>query len=252
MDPRTQQKLAERSALDAFLRAVHLQPMEVEDDRESPDFALTLPGRRIGLELTSYVRGQSPDPGGSLARENEAQHDRIVARAQKLYEATHEPAVSVSVFWHHGRPALPERRLAELLVSLVRGAIPDFGGNATAQSDVTWDGLPPELREIVRQVNITRWADGHKMWSSPEGGIISVSKEEIVNCIAIKERKLTTYTGAWDEIWLLIYATDKFVSEMMELRPEAMNAEYRTGFARVYVLQRSRADVVRLRLIAHA
>jgi hypothetical protein len=84
---------------------------------------------------------------------------------------------------------------------------------------------------------VRRWATGHTLWTSPQSGIISAGPEEIEHCIARKEDRIAVYRQDWDEVWLLIHATDYYLSGTLDLLPEAMNAEYVTDFDQVHVLQ---------------
>lgn len=138
---------------------------------------------------------------------------------------------------HRERATLPAKKLAALIANVVVRAVPHLDPTAkVAYSHVIWHGFPDELRPLLQRITVERWAKGHTLWQSPQGGIISVTSDEVASCIAAKESKLSTYRGAWDEIWLLIHATDYLLSGTMDLLPDAIEASYDTGFDRVYVL----------------
>src|SRR5580704_4998378 len=65
---RSTQKASERQTLDTLLSALGLRPEAKPVEGETPDFMLTLSGRRIGVEVTMYRSGDTVE-GGSERRQ---------------------------------------------------------------------------------------------------------------------------------------------------------------------------------------
>lgn len=198
------------------------------------------------MELIGYVRGQGTK--GSSLRQKEEFRARVVRDAQKLYQDSGAPSVCVRIRWHQQRPAIPANQLASLIAEVVAQACPDFPATGhVAQTHVTWYGLPSELRPLIQRITVDRWVRGHTHWTTPQSGYIGVTRDEIATRVAMKDSKLSRYRSVWDEAWLLIHATDFYLSGTMDLLQEAVQAEYDTDFDRVFVLQ-SVGDVVELKL----
>lgn len=240
-----QQKLLERIALQEFLRVLAISPY-VADGPEPPDFSLSLDGSRIGLELIGYVRGQGP--AGSSLRQEEEFHARVVQQARRLYLDSGAPPVCVRIRWHHQRPTISLNQLASRIAEVVREACPAFPAQGqVAQAHVTWQGLPAELQPSIQRITVDRWTRGHTHWTTPQSGFIGATRDEIATCVLMKNSKLKRYRSSWDEAWLLIHTTDFYLSGTMDLLPEATQAEYDTGFDRVFVLE-SVGQVTELKL----
>jgi hypothetical protein len=85
---RRTKKQCERFWLDLLLELTGVSPSEVVE-RERPDFALTLDGRRIGVEVTDLC-----DPQLEM---HDSLSTRIIDKASKEFTAAGGPPLDVSV-----------------------------------------------------------------------------------------------------------------------------------------------------------
>jgi hypothetical protein len=80
---RSNQKLSERQTLDGILAALGLQPDQVPDEGEAPDFTMVVSGHTVGVEITMYQSGDMLDDG-KQRRQAESEWDRLKLAADKF------------------------------------------------------------------------------------------------------------------------------------------------------------------------
>ena len=83
---RSTQKASERQTLDTVLSALGLRSDADPVEGETPDFMLTLSGRRIGVEVTMYRSGDIVE-GGSERRQAEAEWGNLLSASDAFRSA---------------------------------------------------------------------------------------------------------------------------------------------------------------------
>jgi hypothetical protein len=87
-------KLRERFFLERFVEAAHL-PLEIVEQRESPDFLVRFENRVVGVEVTRLFVAH--DANGPLPQAQESISEGIVGKARRLYELSSGSPAHVSI-----------------------------------------------------------------------------------------------------------------------------------------------------------
>ena len=102
------QKSSERQTLDVVLAALGLRPDQEPEAGETPDFIVSLAGRRIGVEVTMYSSADTV-AGGHRRRQVESEWDKLLAAA-RAYCSTRPELHDINVRLRFSGP-VPSRRL---------------------------------------------------------------------------------------------------------------------------------------------
>jgi hypothetical protein len=108
------QKDRERAVLNHLLAFGEIAATVVEGG-EAPDFILDIDGRRVGVEVTDYLRGRSDV--GSAQRQQHAFIRRVLSKAKSASERAGGPPLYVTVDWLPGRASDREDNLGTSLAA---------------------------------------------------------------------------------------------------------------------------------------
>ncbi len=217
-----------------FLEAGNLE-FEI-DPGEAPDFTLTSGTNRVGLEVTRIFH--QSDIKGKPRKVVENLRDRVLSHAHRLYHATANPPVHVSVFFKSGH-AIGKSEvspLAQKLVSLVIRNLPD--SDSCKKAEFNWinrEWFPEE----IDQISVWRFAWLTKSnWSAPDSEYVpKCSVELIQETISKKNGKFASYAETHPNCWLLVVADDFSLSGTFDFTPAVLAHGYTSSFKRVYLLQ---------------
>jgi len=225
-------KERERHYLQLLSKCLGLSLDEVSEP-EPPDFVVVGQEFRLGIEFTKF-RLPIPD-GRRPRREVESLQDRIVARAQHLYEAEVGNPLYVKVIfssWDPLKKATVEehaRQLADLVRSL---SVPRSLRDQPVEVPI--ETVPEPFDEI----SIYGSVDGKdSLWSANSSAwVAEVSSEDIRVQITRKEPMAKPARKQCDELWLVIVNDIFDHGEPVAISDVARSEPYHHSFDRLYWL----------------
>jgi hypothetical protein len=212
---------------------------------ERPDFLFLEDTRVLGVEVTEYSQGDTPQ--GSPLRERQAVRRRICGEAAQEFARRHPDGPSVRVDVHFDGET-PPHDLAVPLVELVEGHLPGQGKSTAIAAKPG----QPLLRGWAWRVSIFNYepiGTSHD-WYPFDSGSLGWSQAEIQAFIDAKAKKVSDYLDRCDEVWLLIAALGDGIATTL-LKPwggEERLEYYGYGFGRVFILDSATAKAWELRL----
>jgi hypothetical protein len=207
---RPSKKASERQTLDRVLSGLGLCPDTEPVEGETPDFMVTLSGRRIGVEVTMYRSGETVE-GGSERRQAEAEWPKLLAASDAFRSARPELGdVNVGFMWKG--PVPPRRLHAEFMEEVA--AFTRAHRDELKSSDIDYwpqDFSTTLLREYLQTIYLR--IDRHAVWyTSLAAGFVALPETStIAEIVAEKSRK--RFRPA-DELWLVIQS-GTLISEML-------------------------------------
>src|SRR6266851_3227985 len=114
--PAGSKKHRERMVLNHLLTFGEIGAAVIHDG-ETPDFVLDFDGRRIGVEVTQYIRGRSDT--GSAQREQHAFIQRVLEHARLILQQQNREPLYVSVDALNGRTVSDVAQVATQLAESV-------------------------------------------------------------------------------------------------------------------------------------
>ena len=120
MSSASRKKQHELFLFERFAEAAKLSPEIIDSENESPDLVVRLSGEMVGIEITELF--VSEVAGGASLQAHESTAQRIVSKAQRIYEASGPPYAHVSVLFATGYDfgLLNRDSTAESLAKFVR------------------------------------------------------------------------------------------------------------------------------------
>jgi hypothetical protein len=238
---RVAQHQEEQLALDQFRRASELLPGEASRGNDPPDFVIVNGAHRISVETTAFHKG-SDVKGGSKEATDESNAQRLVERAQTIFESTH-PDIHIEVRPYLMRDRIERRdlgRLAELFADAVASRVPPLPeeGNPLTLADFTWADLPESISDVISHVSIARWRPERwkpvrsSAWLLGSVGYAATDVGQLERIIRRKEKDLARYRAGFDECWLIIYGLWQASSffDFDYLKPHMFTSQF-TGVA---------------------
>lgn len=204
---------------------------------EAPDIVISDSRIRIGIEVTEVTR--TFDEMGRESNRTEREQNRLVAKANELFEQKCKLPVWVSVFFS-GAPVLKadSPQIAEWLSTLVFQNLPEIG------SSFHWDSRFTDPKESyptsVSAVSVNRpngmfrsnWHVPRGAW--PESGI----GEAFDSIINKKQGKLQSYLQHCDQCYLLLVADWNTSASAFDPPSNIGYIGPKNGFTGVYCLLR--------------
>jgi hypothetical protein len=235
-------KAEERYYLDLFLKLrPDLSASEIEPS-EAPDFLARHGGQTVGIELVrflfAHVSGPSP-----AAIEN--YRNQLVKKLREGHTSRGIPPVHVSV--HFGRDEILLSRqqrsdLAEQLLAFVAANMPSE--NSSVEFDYV--RLPRALSAMgVHSLHVFRRnALTKPFWSLPYASYIPESTADRLQAVIDnKEANLAAYRKRAKHLWLVIISGTQGLQSMLDLDAGLLDADYTTGFHRVFLLRTFGSEV---------
>jgi hypothetical protein len=207
---RPSQKVSERQTLDTVLNGLGLRPEADLVEGETPDFMLTLSGRRIGVEVTMYRSGDTVE-GGSERRQAEAEWSKLLS-ASDAFRSARPELHDVNVILTFKGPVPPRRLHAEFMEEIATFTHTHRDGLETSDIDYwQWDFSTPMMRDYLQSISLR--IDQHAVWYTnlATGFVALPATSTIPKIVAQKSRKQFRPT---DELWLVIQ-TGTLISEIL-------------------------------------
>jgi hypothetical protein len=226
-------KQRERAILDEFRKVCPDFPPGEIIDCESPDFLLPSTDGTIGFEVTEYIRGQTPR-GGSPLREREKFREKVVLRAQKLFEQRCIVPLNVIVHWlSRPTPKANPEFLAASIADLVAAHVPTDTYQKMRLDAVALEGT--RIEDQVLSISIWRLRPtARNGWAVMGGAFVGIPPDELQTAIDGKKAKVAPYRLKCDRVWLIIAAGLVHISSHAEIHEEDLDHVFLTPFDRVF------------------
>jgi len=204
------QKDAERRTLRNLLAMLALEPEEEPSGGETPDFVLSVSGRRIGVEITAFQSGDTTADGVEL-RKVEGEWQKFEAASEEFRQARpylHE--LNVGLFFKDSLP--PRRDYAAFMEEIGTFAQARSAALGSEGRDY-WarDFASPLLRRYLRTLHLRPGKYPEWFSNFSGGGWIGAPDGALTAIVAKKGAKPYRPT---DELWLAIQCNPR-TSEMM-------------------------------------
>lgn len=236
--------------LDHLLAYGEIQATVIHEG-ETPDFALDLAGRRIGVEVTQYVRGRSDT--GSAERRQHAFIRRVLDEARTIFQQRRQDPIYVTVDPLGGRTvsdvSLVASQLAESLSHCLDGEfIPirpsPFGLNVLQTPPFYECTVPALMAPIADRITVVRLPKGsYTQWHIRQSGDTRAFVAELQDLIAAKEGDIPRYEPTFDEVWLAIDAFGGDILQAITPTGELVEHCYLTQFSRVFLIDTTETTV---------
>ena len=131
--------------------------------QSTPD--IVFPKERLGIEITRYFLGRTDK--GSPARELEDVRQKVVKKAQVIYEVRYHDHLEVSVIW--ATDQCPNREEQERLQKSISNAVIQHKPIIERLSQTEWHEFSDDLlQKFVHLISIYRFDEpGMSHWHSP-------------------------------------------------------------------------------------
>ncbi|MBN2136753.1 MAG: hypothetical protein JW720_02995 [Sedimentisphaerales bacterium] len=200
--------------------------------RESPDFVIELPTRRLGIEIIEMVRSKTVASQAGF-------RDKLVADAKRLCEEWSVKPLWVTV-WIIGsfgqvEGRVAQKQFAERLAEVVRDGYEKLKTSHDSCHQLD-DPLPG-----VRRIQIHLLPKGEHRWEWNPGAVwvSSLSVEDIQTRVTKKNARYEQYRRDCDECWLVMVgdSCDYQKGSDISLNPLAITHPYDSRFERIFYLQ---------------
>lgn len=242
-------KKRERFFLDRFLESIGLQPDGIEE-REGPDFVLTLEKKRIGIEVTHlHIREISSDP---LPQALESITQRIVSEAERHYKSLGGTPALVTVLFNSAlrTDGLHRSSVARDLAQLVNDVDLPQGSALDWQSwdENKWDH---PISKVIHSLHIwavpdndlARWRIARAGWVAP------MTAERLQEAISCKCQKIHAYKAIVPEVWLLMVSDGTKPSQAFQSARGLNVSAAGGGFSRAFYYKYPDQELVEIDLI---
>jgi hypothetical protein len=217
-------------------------------DPPDPDFIVQNESGSIGIELTEFLLGSSPDLG-SPVRRNESDHEGILSEACGLYAQRGLPAVSVRVSWLNHSPLkrLRRQQISHEIAEIAAANLPQPGFRVELENTGLPRSLVPEEMASITIAGFTRL--NRNDWSAAAAGyVVSLKPKDIIEMISLKEPKLAGYKRICSDVWLVCVVEGFRPSSLAGPKLAVMDHVYETGFAKVLLLRCFEGRVLELKV----
>jgi hypothetical protein len=229
------QKTSERQTLDMVLEALGLLPDEEPDAGETPDFIVSLAGRRIGVEVTMYSSTDTVD-GGHRRRQVESEWDKLQAAA-RVYCSTRPELHNINVGLMFSGP-IPPRRLHVDFIKEVTDFIAAHRHELRSEDVDYWPPIisTPLMVEYLQVLYLR--VDQYAVWHSnlTAGFVATPATSTVPDIVADKSNR--NFQPA-DELWLAIQCSPRISETLLPIGSDDFDmvpALDGFRFSRVFVL----------------
>lgn len=236
---RIDQKREEEAIARKLLMAENLAPEQFDCTGERPDILLTIAGRCIGLELTTYKSDQTQ-------RASEARWDRL--RNKMQHDAEQGSFGNLWINFCFGHKSLPIHSELEEFLSDLKKLLGKHPPSSSAEDDEHWDfAAYPNLDRHLCSLQIRELNAPLKFCvsSDVQAGYVAHPDQNLSEIVAKKAR--IVYRDKLAELWLAIYSGSTVTTQIAELPiPDTEDEWSKTGAA----FSQSKFD--RLYIVDHA
>lgn len=232
MSSARRKKQHELFLFERFAEAAKLTPEIVDSENESPDLVVRLSGELVGIEITELFVSEDAQGGSLQAYESIAQ--RIVTKAQRIYEASGPPYAHVSVLFATGYDlgSLNRDDTAESLAKLVRSTYLPEGRHVQWRQDFE-SNLLHEAISFLNMLAVPTREMAH--WTAPSAGwVATITAELLQRKVNEKASRLPMYLQRVPINWLLLVGDgnhpSRFIRAMPDMNIEAVNSPFNRTF----------------------
>ena len=207
------QKSSERQTLDVVLAALGLRPDQEPEAGETPDFIVSLAGRRIGVEVTMYSSADTV-AGGHRRRQVESEWDKLLAAA-RAYCSTRPELHDINVGLRFSGP-VPPRRLHLDFIKEVADFIAAHRHELGSWDVDYWPPIiaTPLMVEYLQVLSLR--VDRYAVWHSnlTRGFVATPATCTVADIVAEKDAK--NFRPA-DELWLAIQCSTRISETLLPI-----------------------------------
>ncbi len=210
---------------------------------KQPDFRITQSdGKRIGIELTEYFRGQD-NHGGSKLRRDEKIRQKIANSTKRLYELKSDIPLWVT-FSPCVKLEIKNKSTEDIAIALVDLIIENI--NKDVKTICLCESENHLFQNVLSSLTITHLKGSKSSeWGFVESGFIPIYAQEIQAIINGKNDKCNSYLQYCDEVWLLIVSAGNNVSSSIGTDgiSRLSGHKYCSGFERILFYDDSKKSV---------
>ena len=215
-------KVREEFHFEALCRAIADCPTGTISRPDPPDFLVTTPSHKLGIEFTTYHL--PPNPGDRPHQEQQSLKDRIVALAERLHSELGGPAVYVSILFNT-RPPLSKADMQPLARAIADCILKSKAPVSSRQPAIEIpSGVRPSMTAGIR---VRGSVDGKdKLWQADAGGwVAKLTSQQIARAVIAKERQEAAARNRCDELWLVLVNDEASGAAPVEISEEALKAK---------------------------
>ncbi len=207
---------------------------------EAPDYILTTPTVKIGLEITSLVSSQ-------MAGIRHAQ-DQAFAIAQKMAAEQDIPIMEVYAKFRDERASIVATEAASELVDIVKKKLQELDDTKSHLLDSYNSKYFSTIIVNLGTRNGNKWLDLHRWHRAHINWVKQDPITELQQAINMKARKLSRYLKKCNECWLLIGVDEWTAPEAIHFSCQGFEHIFRCSFSRAYFLRNIEGKLTRLEL----
>ncbi len=227
-----------------FAEAAKLAPEIMDCENESPDLVVRLSGELVGIEITELF--VSEGAGGRSLQAHESIAQRIVTKAQRIYEASGPPYAHVSVLFATGYNlgSLNRDKSAESLAKFVRSTCLPEGRHVQWRQDFESSPLH-EAISFLNMLAVPKRVMAH--WTAPSAGWgATISTDLLQRKVNEKAARLPMYLQRVPTNWLLLVGDGSYPSRFIRVMPDMNIGAVKSPFDRTFLFGLMSGSVVEL------
>jgi len=234
-------KEREKWIMDFFIESYKDGKLTILLQQESPDFIVSLDGKRIGIELTEVF--QDSDLGVSKLRQSSSEGSLFTEEFIKIIQPYIPFKFSIGIHFNKNHP-IKKSKKHEILNQLKEICVPrmmNLQNHGHLELENYYNKLPLEITDI----SVFRFDGMDESYDSrPEGGIVSnLTINHLTKILLLKERKLRSYSIC-DEQWLLIREGNYYSGSFSDVE---VNLPIETSFDRVLLFRTRKREIIILK-----
>lgn len=253
------QRERERSHLGHFANRYGF-PTEALKFGDKPDLIVHTDTGDVGIEHTKLVRVEAA-PGIVLPQAQEQLQDRVVSRAQAIFEERGGGMLGVNAhFSSDPNNILGKRNVDEAafrLAAVIAHAAQILGPEVEKSGWQTLEGWNYEERFpglfFPAQIDLIHFQvvdhPGFVLWGVPRGCFVpDITTQHLQQTIDGKEAKLGSYRSRCSEVWLSMVTENWLPSSYFNITPEVAEFTFRSAFDRVFYFEHFDGKIVELKV----
>ncbi|MNK28372.1 hypothetical protein D3C87_467460 [compost metagenome] len=225
-----------------------------------PDFVIQLNGKSIGIEHTQLIR--LPDERGINFKAHNVIADKIMAKAETLYNKNHNNCLRISVDFKcdYGLASQNPTQLFNNDINVLSEYIANFISERLPFiieyphlthfrfQAFDWDIGRIVLPEKIREISITNTANfKNSCWTTSKSVCVPdiYNSIELSTILAKKDKKPQNYKSNYSGIWLVIVEDSMNLNSYFDFEDKEQK-EISTAFDRVFILRRANNIIIEL------
>ncbi len=207
---------------------------------EAPDYILTTPTIKIGLEITSLVSSQMAGIRNS--------QDQAFAIAQKMAAEQDIPIMEVRAKFRDERASIEATEAAVELVDIVKKKLPELDDTKSHLLNGYNSKYFSTIIVNLGTRNDNKWLKSHRWHRAHINWVKRDPITELQQAIDMKATKLTQYLKKCNECWLLVGVDEWTAPEAICFSSQGFEHVFGCSFSRAYFLRNIEGKLTRLKL----